>query len=93
MGDKRFGPIHRDALPLMGLEHSMEGAWSFYDRMDDLGVPKWRDRADDCARALRLYAEKYHGHEKPQPVMPNWRAMMAAPVIPDHVKSEDACHV
>lgn len=40
----------------------------FYDRMSDLqlGDASWTESADECARCLRLYAEKHHGHEKQQ---------------------------
>jgi hypothetical protein len=44
-------------LPLSGL---------FYVRMDNLcSDQSWRVSAPLCARTLRLYAAKYHGHEKP----------------------------
>jgi hypothetical protein len=42
----------------------------FYTRMDDLtsGFLRnrywWRNEAATCAKSLRKYAEKYHGHEK-----------------------------
>lgn len=45
------------------------GYWStnvtFYNRMNDLGGEDWKWNAASCAKALRLYAEKYHGDEKP----------------------------
>lgn len=43
---------------------------SFYERINDLaghnGLDWWLSKAstNDIARVLRLYAEKYHGHEK-----------------------------
>lgn len=72
-------------------EHYFGGDMLFYSRMNDFDGPadNWMNDPQICARNLRLYAEKYHGHEKPQPLVPNWRAMMAAPVIPEHVKSEE----
>src|ERR1700744_3923576 len=53
--------------------------YRFYCRLDKLtgftiGPPpmsekvlarRWTRNASECARGLRLYAEKYHGHEKP----------------------------
>lgn len=57
-----------EAMPLMGVLTQDE----FYDRMDAFCVD-WRHDATNCANALRLYAEKYHGHEKPQ--VPDWLAL------------------
>lgn len=42
------------------------GSHAFYLRMDCLcGGSHWRREAKECARALRLYAEKYHAQEAP----------------------------
>lgn len=54
------GENHREALPLLGLEHSAEGAWKFYDRCEELNSYKWKMSAGNCAATLRLYADKYH---------------------------------
>jgi len=62
--------------------HHEGGAWSgestvgvrsseFYDRMRSVcptdDENEWKRDAAICAHTLRLYAEKYHGHEKPAP--------------------------
>lgn len=36
----------------------------FYRRMDELAGALWIWSATKCATGMRLYAEKYHGHEK-----------------------------
>ncbi len=43
------------------------GDVEFYERMNefDTGEDDWMGSAAICARNLRLYAQKYHGHEKP----------------------------
>lgn len=38
----------------------------FYARMKELASPHWVVEASECVAGLRLYAEKYHGYEKPQ---------------------------
>lgn len=60
----------------------------FYARMDELSGG-WRAHALECARALRRYAERHHGHEKPKPVVPDWNVIASSPLIPEHVKSEE----
>jgi len=44
--------------------------YELYDRMNLLGA-NWRDDALECAKALRLYADKYHPEESviPESVM------------------------
>lgn len=58
--------------PLMKITQS-----EFYDRMDAL-VGSWKENAADCARALRLYANKYHA-----PKVPDWNAIASTPLPPD----------
>jgi hypothetical protein len=79
---------HRGALPLMGLDLSAMGAWNFYDRMHALDED-WKDTAANCARTLRLYAEKHHGHEKPKPTAPDWNATAANWTVGDDVRSQE----
>jgi hypothetical protein len=57
--------------PLMRMDSGQ-----FYARMSGL-VSDWMCRADACARALRLYADKYHPAESPAvPVaFPDWMAI------------------
>lgn len=66
--------------------------FAFYSRMKGLcGSEQWKFSAPLCAATLRLYAEKYHGHEKPKTFAPpNWNTIAASPLIPDHVRSEEA---
>lgn len=59
----------------------------FYLRMSAIAA-KWQNGASICAGTLRLYAEKYHGHEKPAPA-PDWNVIASSPLIPEHVKSEE----
>lgn len=57
---------HRACLPSLGFTADADGAFDFYARMCDLaGEVNWRKDAAIVSRILRLYAEKYHGHEKP----------------------------
>lgn len=32
----------------------------FYDRMNELTLHEWKNSAPECAKALRLYADKYY---------------------------------
>jgi hypothetical protein len=64
-------------------------AGEFYRRMDAFGA-FWRVFAPDCARALRLYADKFHP-AKPV-VTPNWSAIASAHPIPDDVRSQELAH-
>jgi hypothetical protein len=41
-------------------------AYEIYVRLHGF-EPDWKNDAAACARALRQYAERYHGHEKPKP--------------------------
>jgi hypothetical protein len=64
--------------------------FAFYNRMEKIsGGRKWMDRAEECARCLRLYAEKYHGHEKPKPAAPDWNAIAARNDIDDYARSQE----
>lgn len=65
------GAFARDFMkvPLSNNERNAE--MSFYGRMDrlepgDAPYP-WIDDAAICAKTLRLYAKKYHAHEKQRP--------------------------
>lgn len=74
----RFARAH------MGIEH--EG--HFYKRMNAFDFddgPDWMKDARRCARNLRLYAAKYHSHEKPQPVAPDWVDACGLQRIPTEV--------
>ena len=54
-----------DVPEMLGLGYG--GEFEFYSRMDRLVKSvEWRYEAGLCATALRLYAEKYHGDEKPK---------------------------
>ena len=44
---------------LFGINHHDHCDHPFYQRLDAF-EPQWRWESDACARALRLYAEKYH---------------------------------
>lgn len=48
------------AKDLLGLDMS----YQFYDRMYDLkGSKQWKYSANNCAAALRLYADRYHAQK------------------------------
>lgn len=79
------------------------GPTEFYSRMTELvgsnlwkgidkqylGVPR-SEVAAACGRGLRLYAEKYHGEEKPKAVTPpDWNAIAAKWTIGDDVRSQE----
>lgn len=56
--------IHR-GIAIVTLEGGSEPvlhvtARDFYKRMDSFAVANWRENASACARALRLYADRYH---------------------------------
>ena len=53
----------------------------FYSRMNNL-VPGWKGKAKQCAKALRLYAAKYHAPEKVQRP-PDWQKLATAARVPD----------
>lgn len=57
-----------------------------YSRLDALDIG-WMHAASACARALRLYADKYH--LAPAPILPDWNAMAAVQSVgadvPDQV--------
>lgn len=76
--------VLRAANEVLGLNDKDHVSSVFYDRMTDLaGHPLyWRERATECARVLRLYAEKYHGNEKPR-TTPDWWAMAQKQTIPE----------
>lgn len=65
----------RDAIRAIGVHWNYHSR-SFVGRMDELS-PVWRNDAAACARALRLYADKYHPAESPAvPVAyPDWMAI------------------
>ena len=81
------GSVHTEVLPAIGLRDLLDFSMS---RMDEL-VPvfsDWRHDPPECARALRLYAEKYHGHEKVR--VPDWNAMADGPErVKDSARSEE----
>jgi len=61
----------------------------FYFRMDAI-ISKWREDPTACALGLRLYAEKYHGQEKPSLVSPpDWNAIAAKWIVGDDVRSQE----
>ena len=70
--DEQFGGIAIVAGHHRNEEHPPERSLlgidqlDFYERMDAL-VPHWAKEASACAKGLRLYAEQYHGDEKPEP--------------------------
>ena len=55
-GDEFFQRI-ADRLNVKWCFHSDN---EFYPRMTELAGSCWRDNASNCAKALRLYADKYH---------------------------------
>lgn len=69
--------------------------FAFYARMDLVGENfRWRHDAHQCARTLRLYAEKYHGHEKPaarpdSALVADLIAKVVGPVVSLEAKSEE----
>lgn len=52
------------------------GPETFYSRLDVFNED-WKWHADKCARALRLYADKYH--PATEPAYPNWQAIATGP--------------
>lgn len=77
-----------DVIKHLGYEHPLLGDVTtdvFYDRMLELaGGYEWKRDAAVCARALRLYAEKYH-----KPKAPDWNAIAAKWTIGDDVRSQE----
>jgi hypothetical protein len=75
-----------DVLLAIGLTHAQE---PFYDRLEALTNEKaslfdrlfaidfwsWANDGNACAKALRLYADRYH----PAPAVPDWTALAYAP--------------
>lgn len=67
----------------------------FYSRMAELADPdkvdtEWMHDAADCAKRLRLYAEKFHGQEKQRStsaMVADLMARITGPRIPDEVES------
>lgn len=84
--DEETRRLLRLESPLLGITQA-----EFYERMKDAsGSHDWRYSAPHCAVALRLYAEKYHGEEKPKPVSPpDWNSMAAKWMIGDDVRSQE----
>lgn len=73
-----------DGVAAVGVDSTM-----FYQRMSEISR-EWADTAQHCVSTLRLYAEKYHGNDRPKPVtVPNWQTIAERPLIPEHVKSEE----
>ena len=62
---------------------ALGGDTTFYVRMNALDPPgsNWMRGARECARTLRMYAEKYHAHEKATP--PDWSALARRQTVPD----------
>lgn len=89
-----FGAERRTVIGNFTRTHmGLESDSVFYRRINafaEYGDADWHYNSHQCARLLRLYAEKYHA---PVIAPPNWRAIMASPLIPEHVQSEDAAHV
>lgn len=93
-----FAKIDGDANTVavaMGLTFSCADRtdMAFYHRMDRLmGSNAWMDSAKLCAAGLRLYADKYHGHETmaPRNFASEMEAMLSAPnSIRDMAVSEE----
>lgn len=61
----------------------------FYENMRGLIGGGWHDDAKQCARGLRLYAERYHAHEKPKPTPPDWNAMASTWTVGYDVRSQE----
>lgn len=59
----------------------MDDYWDAFegDMFTVYGGRGWRDNAVECAKALRLYAAKYHAPKavKPKQPVPDWNAMSA----------------
>ena len=82
--DEKMRRLLRLENPLLGITHG-----EFYARMDALaGSYDWRREAPTCARALRLYAKKYHA-----PARNDARALYerinSIQRIPDSIVSEE----
>lgn len=57
-----------DGVGAVAVIMGLKAGFDFYARMEALtGGFEWMRDAKECARVMRLYAEKYHGHEKPHP--------------------------
>lgn len=73
-GGDNYQDVARNVLKVEGASRYGDGSphFNFYRRMDVLagGFSAWAHDASGCARALRLYAEKYH-----KPAAPDWTAL------------------
>lgn len=70
---KDYAETARDVLKIPACEECGEGSahFEFYDRMTELAgsFNAWAHDASGCAKALRLYAEKYHKPRSLDPVL------------------------
>ena len=78
-------------LPLLTKYKDRDDCWramTFYTRMTELiGSGDWRNSAPECAKALRLYADKYHPAEHKR----FHKALI--PAEPDYHWNKEVCHV
>lgn len=62
----------------------------FYTRIDQLTNLPTYTSVPHIVRGMRLYAEQYHGHEKPKPVTPpDWSAIASKWTVGDEVRSQE----
>lgn len=66
----------------------------FYRRLHELvGTEEWKTSASLCAKALRLYAAKYHASVLPQrtdaELVSYWTARIRQQHLDEHSKSEE----
>lgn len=91
-GGDNYMDVARNVLNLPGDQSTGEGSphFEFYRRLKNLegGSQKWMNSAGLCAHLLHLYAEKYHGHEKPVPR--NFAQEVYARVVSGEQIPEDA---
>lgn len=82
----------RDGLGFVAAAHALgvgDEHYIFYRRLDEFApFAKWRQKASVCAFALRAYAAKYHGHEKPASP-PDWNALAGKWTVGDDVRSQE----
>lgn len=70
--------VLRAAREVLGLPDKCHTDSVFYERMDEVAGTDWRHSAATCARALRLYADRYHPAESRSLIPESVRAIFTA---------------
>jgi hypothetical protein len=91
VGSKDATRIATDGLTNVGYVAEtalkIHDAGVFYAFMQENAGLRWQRNAAECAAGMRLFAKRYRD------ASPDWKTIAGSPLIPDHVRSEDAAHV